>query len=56
VTTPDAESIAQLIDDCTDIPARLRTAHAEHPAPGVAAPWSVTEEHVAQLSDLDEFV
>jgi hypothetical protein len=56
VTTPDAESIGELIEDCTAIPADLRPTDRALPLPNTAANWSVTDAHLAQVTDLDEYV
>jgi hypothetical protein len=57
VTTPEAESFAELIADCADIPAALRTHDQGLPAPRAAAtPWEVDEATFAQVSNLEEFV
>jgi hypothetical protein len=55
VTTPDAESIAELIADCADIPA----PHAGEPVlPGqrAATPWEVDEVAFAQVRGMEEYV
>jgi len=56
VSAPYADSWAELIADCTAIPANLRTTHADLPIPRLAATWSVPDECVAQADELDEFV
>lgn len=56
VTTPEAESIGELVDDCAAIPAGLRVGRQELPLPRAAAPWSVDDACHAQVSDLDEYV
>lgn len=56
VNTPEADSIDELIDDCTAIPAGLRTGHQELPLPRAAAAWSVSDECLAQVTGLDEYV
>jgi hypothetical protein len=47
--------MADLIADCTDIPARLRAGRQDLPSPRAAA-WAVTESCAAQVSELDEYV
>jgi hypothetical protein len=56
VTTPDAESYAELIADCADIPAALRTCEPDLPGPRAATPWEVDEATFAQVSSLEEYV
>jgi hypothetical protein len=56
VTTPEADSIAELIDDCRTIPAGLRTGRQELPLPRSAAAWSVNEACIEQVRELDEYV
>jgi len=55
VTTSDAESFAELIADCADIPAVLRAGDHDLPGPRAAAPWEVDETCFAQVSGLDEY-
>jgi hypothetical protein len=47
--------MAELIADCTHIPAALRAGRQDLPAPRAAA-WSVTESCLAQVRELDEYV
>jgi hypothetical protein len=56
VTTPEAESFAELIADCAGIPATLRTGDHDLPEPRDAAPWQVDETCFAQVSGLEEYV
>lgn len=56
MTTPEAESFAELIADCADIPAELRTYDQGVPGPRAAAPWEVDDATFAQVSNLEEFV
>jgi hypothetical protein len=56
VPTTDAESLGELIDDCTAIPADLRPTDRALVLPNAAAAWSVTDAHLAQVTDLDEYV
>jgi hypothetical protein len=57
VTTPEAESFAELIADCADIPAALRTCDQGLPDPRAAVPrWEVDEATFDQVSNLEEFV
>ena len=56
MTTPEAESFAELIADCADIPATLRTCERDLPGPRAATPWEVDEATFAQVSNLEEYV
>jgi len=56
VTTSEAESYAELIADCADIPASLMTCDHELPGPRAATPWEVDDATFAQVSDLEEYV
>jgi hypothetical protein len=56
VTTPEPDTIAELIDDCTDIPAGLRTGRQELPAPRSVTSWTVDEACLDQVRELDEYV
>jgi hypothetical protein len=56
VTTPEAESIAELIADCADIPAELRASEQNLPGPHAATPWEVDDATFAQVSSLEEYV
>ncbi len=56
VTASDADSLADLITDCTEIPADLRTARPELPLPRLAAAWSVTDACIAAVRELDEYI
>jgi hypothetical protein len=56
VTTPEAESFAELIADCADIPAALRTCEQDLPRPRAATPWEVDEATFAQVKGLGEYV
>jgi len=56
VTTPEVDSLAELIADCTQIPTVLRTGGVVLPVPRTAAPWSVTDACVAQVREFDEYV
>lgn len=55
MTTPEADSIAELIADCADIPARVRTTARAYPVPAQAAGWTVDEACLAQVRDLDVY-
>lgn len=53
---PDAEEIAELIADCSEIPRALRTGHHALPLPRTAAPWTVNDTCLAAVDELDEYV
>ncbi|XVS66084.1 hypothetical protein ACQPYE_08525 [Actinosynnema sp. CA-299493] len=53
----DANTLAELIEDCTELPRELRGAEGEsHPEPGSATPWRVDDANYAQVADLDAYV
>jgi hypothetical protein len=56
VTTPEAESYAELIADCADIPASLTAREHELPNQRAATPWEVNDVTFAQVSSLEEYV
>jgi hypothetical protein len=56
VTTPEAESYAELIADCADIPAALTSAGHELPDQRSALPWEVDDATFAQVNALEEYV
>ncbi|WP_166664469.1 hypothetical protein [Actinophytocola oryzae] len=56
MTNPEAESFAELIADCADIPAALRTRGQDLPGQRAASPWEVDDATFAQVSNLEEFV
>jgi hypothetical protein len=56
VTTPEAESFAELIADCADIPHALRDGGDALPGPREPAPWEVDEATFAQVRTLEEYV
>lgn len=47
--------MAELIADCAEIPARVRTAPHDFPLPRTAAAWSVDEACLAQVRDIDVY-
>lgn len=56
-TRPDAEEIAELVADCSEIPPALRsTAARALPLPRAAAPWAVNDTCLAAVHELDEYV
>ena len=56
VTTPDADSIAELIVDCAQLPTTFRATARPTELPVATAPWQVSEGNFAQVSGLDEYV
>jgi hypothetical protein len=61
VNTAEAESIAELIDDCAQLPTTLRGGDLDYPRraaadPLDALPWQVSDGCFAQVSGLDEYV
>ena len=56
MSTPDAEEIGELIEDCSAIPPALRSGRGELPLPRSAAPWTVNESCLAAVQELDEYV
>ena len=55
--TTEADTLAQLIEDCTEVPRELRGEQAgSTPEPGTATPWQVDDAHYAQVADLDAYV
>ncbi|MBW4721676.1 hypothetical protein [Saccharothrix obliqua] len=56
MTTLDADTLDDLIDDCTALPAELRPTDQPRPAPPAAEPWQVTDACVAQVVGMDTYV
>jgi hypothetical protein len=56
VTTPEAESFAELIADCADIPTALHEGEPPLPGRRAALPWEVDEATFAQVNGLEEYV
>ncbi|MEU3271872.1 hypothetical protein ABZ639_13565 [Saccharomonospora sp. NPDC006951] len=52
-TATEPETMAELIEDCADIP---RPSPAPLAAPSAAQPWAVSDACHAQVADLDEYV
>ncbi|MEJ2858065.1 MULTISPECIES: hypothetical protein [unclassified Saccharothrix] len=52
----EADTLDELIDDCTEVPAELRPTDKSLPEPRRAAPWQVTEANAAQVENLDAYV
>ncbi|WP_198943309.1 hypothetical protein [Actinokineospora bangkokensis] len=56
MSTPEADTMAELIADCADVPSRLTSVPVTVPTARAAAAWRVTEANAAQVTDLDEYV
>ena len=56
MTTPEAESYAELIADCADIPQALTPGGAALPGQREPAPWEVDDATYDQVSSLEEYV
>ncbi|MFC6090385.1 hypothetical protein [Saccharothrix lopnurensis] len=56
MSIPEANTLAELIDDCTALPEELTGTGTTTPEPGAAAPWRVDESNYAQVVDLDAYV
>ncbi|MGB3444982.1 MAG: hypothetical protein WBA97_40120 [Actinophytocola sp.] len=56
MTSHEAESFAELIADCADIPPTLRDGGPTLPGQREPAPWEVNETTFAQVNDLEEYV
>ena len=56
MTTPEAESYAELIADCADIPVALTSSEHDVPGPRAVTPWEVDEATFLQVSSLEEYV
>lgn len=53
----EADTLAELIEDCTELPQELRgAADRSHPEPGSSTPWQVDDANYAQVADLDAYV
>lgn len=55
MTTPDPDSLADLIADCADIPAGIRTARESIPMPHRAAGWAVTDACLDQVREIEDY-
>ncbi|MFI9818753.1 hypothetical protein [Saccharothrix variisporea] len=54
--TEEADTLAELIDDCTEVPAELRPTDKALPEPRLAAKWQVSDANAAQVANLDAYV
>ncbi|NIH87854.1 hypothetical protein [Amycolatopsis granulosa] len=54
-TMTEPETIAELIDDCADIPADLRVARASLPRPPAPGNWAVDDACHAQVAGLEDY-
>jgi hypothetical protein len=52
----DDASLAELITDCTDLPADLCVTRSGLPLSRLAAKWAVSDANVAAVRELDEYV
>lgn len=52
----DADTLDQLIDDCTALPHELRSEPRPLPEPQAVAAWQVDDANYAQVADLDAYV
>ncbi|MBB5808457.1 hypothetical protein F4560_008225 [Saccharothrix ecbatanensis] len=52
----EADTLDQLIEDCTDLPRELRGETKSLPEPRTARPWQVDDANYAQVADLDAYV
>ncbi|GGP41469.1 hypothetical protein [Saccharothrix coeruleofusca] len=56
MTNQEPDTLAELIEDCTELPAELRPAPASLPEGRTAAPWEVDEGCYQQVADLEVYV
>ncbi|HVV08785.1 hypothetical protein [Amycolatopsis sp.] len=54
-TTTEPENLAELINDCADIPADLRVRPATTPRPPAPRDWTVNEKCHAQVAGLEDY-
>ena len=54
VSTPDADSLAELIADCAELPEGLRTAAPAVPPQRIAPDWSVDDASARQAAQFDD--
>ncbi|MEU4742173.1 hypothetical protein AB0G02_17160 [Actinosynnema sp. NPDC023658] len=52
----EADTLAELIEDCTDLPRELRGEAKPLPEPRAAAPWRVDDANYDQVADLEVYV
>ncbi|WP_447006332.1 hypothetical protein ACRAKI_07595 [Saccharothrix isguenensis] len=52
----EADTLDELIEDCTDLPQELRGGVKSLPEPQTARPWQVDDSNYAQVADLDAYV
>jgi hypothetical protein len=53
--TTEPESIAELINDCADIPADLRVQREVAPRPPAPRSWTVDDACHSQVAGLDDY-
>ncbi|WP_197523531.1 hypothetical protein [Actinokineospora pegani] len=57
MSTPDADTMAELIADCADLPSGLATTQTTTLTMVVpASRWDVSDAAAAQVTELDEYV
>ncbi|TDP96105.1 hypothetical protein [Labedaea rhizosphaerae] len=56
MTTPEADSIGELIDDCAQLPTTFRDTFRPADLPVAATAWQVSEGNLDQVKGLDEYV
>ncbi|WP_202918657.1 hypothetical protein [Saccharothrix deserti] len=52
----EADTLDELIEDCTELPQELRAAGKTLQEPRAAVPWQVDDANYAQVADLDAYV
>ncbi|GAA2826297.1 hypothetical protein [Crossiella cryophila] len=55
MTIPDASTLAELIEDCAEIPPVLRPSEHLLPLPRREASWQVNEVCSAQVKEMDDY-
>lgn len=55
MTTPEADSIDELIADCAEIPTGLRNATSAIPLPRRSAGWTVPDTCLDQVRDIEDY-
>ncbi|MFD0202781.1 MULTISPECIES: hypothetical protein [Saccharothrix] len=52
----EADTLAELIEDCTEVPQELRGEARPASEPRAVTAWRVDEANYAQVADLDVYV
>ncbi|MDQ3403828.1 MAG: hypothetical protein M3443_20900 [Actinomycetota bacterium] len=55
MSTSEPDTLADLIQDCTEIPPSLKPDHPALPAPRAATEWTVDDACHARVNGLDEY-